>query len=507
MQQALLGTERSGAASNPIGSTDLVAVLERVDSSDAERALLASAAIVSAYESAGRLPSTEASPSNDVAPADSEDQPVAPAGVAHFLATMLGGVHSQVLREWLRIATTRGWRVPAPLLPALLDVGRANYLQNIIRPVLGARGRWLATQNPDWRWAAAPAVVDESAVRAAWDTGTPEDRVLLLASVRDRDPAFGRRLLESTWETEAASQRALLLATMHRNISAEDEPFLEGVLDDRRQEVRRLAASLLSRLPESAFVSRMTTRARAALRWKPRQLLKEAEVLVEPPTELDAAALRDGIDKKPPAGMGERAWWLSQIVAAVPPQVWVNEWNVDADTIIAAAVRSDWMQALTDGWAAGAMVHRDAAWIEPLLSNASPGEQPNGLAPKLDALLGSLSVDRREAFITKLLRDDAKGDTPLLYLGAADHAWSDPFAILVLDRLRKRVTAGAAPSHAIDWYLRDVIPRLALHVPATLAGATDGWPTGDDAAGFDKALDSFISVLTFRRQLAEELDR
>jgi hypothetical protein len=153
------------------------------------------------------------------------------------------------------------------------------------------------------------------------------------------------------------------------------------------------------------------------------------------------------------------------------------------------------------------VVHREAAWIEALLSIGSPGEQPTGLAPKLDALLGSLSVDRREAFITKLLRDDASGDTPLLYLGAADHAWTAPFANIVLDRLRKRVTAGAAQNHAIDWYLRDVIPRLALRVPATLAGATDGWPTGDGAAGFDKALDSFISILTFRRELAEELDR
>jgi len=507
VQHALLGTERSAAVSYATGSTDLVTVLERVGSTDAERALLASAAIVSAYESAGRLPSTEASSSNDVAPADSEDQPVAPAGVAHFLATMLGGVNSQVLREWLSIAATRGWRVPAPLLPALLDVGRANYLQGIIRPVLGARGRWLATQNSDWHWASTPAVVDEATVRAAWDTGTPEDRALLLASVRDRDPALGRRLLESTWETEAASQRALLLATMHRNISAEDEPFLERVLDDRRQEVRRLAASLLCRLPESALVSRMTTRARAALRWKPRQLVKGAEILVEPPTELDAAALRDGIDKKPPTGMGERAWWLSQIVAAVPPQAWVNEWNVDPETIISAALRSDWAQALTEGWAAGTVLHRDPAWIEALLTIGFPGEQPTGLAPKLDALVGALSIERREAFITALLRNDTKGDTPLLYLGAAEHAWSEPFATLVLDRLRKRVTAGAAQNAAIDWYLRDVIPRLALRVPASLAGATDGWPTGDDAAGFDKALDSFISILTFRRELAEELDR
>jgi len=507
VQRALLGTERSASPFDFALSTDLAAVLERVDASDAERALLASAAIVSTYESAGRLPSTAASSSNDVAPADSEDQPVAPAGVARFLTTMLSGVNSEVLREWLSLAAARGWRVPAPLLPALLDVGRANYLQSIIRPVLGARGRWLGTQNPDWHWAAAPLVVDQSAARVVWETGAPEDRTLLLASVRDRNPAFGRALLESTWETEPASQRGQLLATLHRNISADDEPFLERVLDDRRQEVRRLAATLLCRLPASALVSRMTARARAALQWKPRKLLQGAEIIVEPPTDLGAAVLRDGIEKKPPTGMGERAWWLSQILAAVPPRVWIDEWNVDADAIISAASRSDWMQALSDGWSAGAVLHRDVAWLEALLANVIPGEQSNGLAPKLDAMLGALPIDRREAFITKSLHDDAKGDTPLLYLGAADHAWSEPFANLVLDRLRKRVTAGPTPNHAIDWYLRDVIPRLALRVPATLVGAADGWPAGDDAPGFDKALDKFMSILTFRRELAEELDR
>jgi hypothetical protein len=420
---------------------------------------------------------------------------------------MLGGVNSEVLREWLSIAATRGWRVPAPLLPALLDVGRANYLQPIIRPVLGARGRWLASQNPDWHWAATSTVVDESSVRSAWETGTPEDRALLLASVRDNNPVLGRALIESTWESEAASQRALLLATMHRNISTDDEAFLERALDDRRQEVRRLAASLLCRLPASALVSRMTARARAALQWKPGRLLKAAEIIVEPPKELEADVLRDGIEKRPPTGIGERAWWLTQIVAAVPPRVWTKEWGVEPDTIIAAASRGDWSQALTEGWAAASVLHPEPEWIEALLANGLPGEQPTALAPKLDALLGRLAVERREAFIAKALRDDAKGDGPLLYLAAADHAWSESFARLVLDRLRKRVAAGVSQNHAIDWHLRDVLPRLALRVPPKLAGATDGWPTGDDAAGFDKPLDRFMSILTFRRELAEELDR
>src|SRR4029079_15191708 len=53
VQRALLGTDRASAAAPPQAPDDLHAVVSRVDARDVESALLASAAIVGAYESAG----------------------------------------------------------------------------------------------------------------------------------------------------------------------------------------------------------------------------------------------------------------------------------------------------------------------------------------------------------------------------------------------------------------------------------------------------------------------
>ncbi len=45
-----------------------------------------------------------------------------------------------------------GYRAPPPLLPTLLDAAvRAKALRCTIAGVLGARGRWLAAQRPQWR--------------------------------------------------------------------------------------------------------------------------------------------------------------------------------------------------------------------------------------------------------------------------------------------------------------------------------------------------------------------
>ena len=508
VQRALLGTERAQSSAISDADGELAAALERVDGSDAERAVLASAAIVAAYESAGRLPSRVWSSVVEAAPSESDDQPAAPMRVARFLVTILGGVNSEVMREWFAAVHVRGWRAPSPLLPALLDLGTgAPYLQKVILPALGARGRWLAGRNSDWSWAATEVSADEVSLRGAWEIGTPEERIFVLGAARAHNAAFGRELLESTWADEPPSQRPLLLARLEVGVSPDDEPFLERALDDRRQEVRRTAANLLCRLPSSALVARMTTRALSSLQWKPGKLMKKGEIVVEPPAELDAAMARDGIEKKPPQGLGERAWWLAQILGAVPLNVWTDAWNVAPETIVSVALKGDWGQALTEGWAVAARLRRDAAWAEALLSNGVPSEQPTPFAPKVGELLAVLPNDVCETFITKVFRDDPKGDTGFVYAGVADHAWSATFSRTVLDRLRKRLTASSPKTSAVDWCLRELVPRLALRVPATLAGATDGWPTGDAAGPFGKPLERFISVLTFRRELAEELDR
>jgi hypothetical protein len=424
---------------------------------------------------------------------------------------MLAGTHAEVLPEWCRAAAAGGWRAPALALPALLGVGtRAPALRDAVCGVLGARGRWLAVRNPEWAWAAAGgAMPDAGAARDRWETGARDERRALLERVRHTDPAQGRALLESTWAEEPAAERAALLACLRHGLGPDDEPFLERALDDRRQEVRRAAAALLAELPGSALVQRMTDRARAALRYAPGGLLRRARLDVVPPAAHDPAMARDGVELRGPGGIGERAWWLAQILAAVPPRSWRDAWRVDAAALVRLAAEGEWARALLDGWGAAAVRHADAECAEALLRTATPAPPATPIAPPSARLLAVLPAVRQEMVVADLLRDGARDAAAAELLLAAAHPWSERFALLVLDWLRHRADG--------EWRLREAMPQLALRVPVTLAGhAADGWlaglgPThagpaaGERSDAWAPAVERFVSLLTFRRELLREL--
>src|SRR6185436_18754007 len=69
----------------------------------------------------------------------------------------------ELLTEWLRAAAAAGRRLPAELVPALLDAARRHHgLRPLIAPAAGPLAGWLAAQRADWAYAssAAPAVPD-----------------------------------------------------------------------------------------------------------------------------------------------------------------------------------------------------------------------------------------------------------------------------------------------------------------------------------------------------------
>jgi hypothetical protein len=113
-------------------------------------------------------------------------------------------------------------------------------------------------------------------------------------------------------------------------------------------------------------------------------------------------------------------------------------------------------------------------------------------------------VERREALITKFVRDDPSGDIVIGLLAVAEHAWSDSFAQIVLKWMRKQIVA--TPEGVSGWHLRELLSRFALRVPPSLTSATEDWAPGK-VEGLGPAIERFITTVTFRRELAEELDR
>jgi hypothetical protein len=303
VSSALLGTERR----EPPDLAD-PGIAALVADGGAEERLLTLAGAMAISRRAGRL----AVPAPALPePAPAETLPACGPAASQRLALILDDRRA-LLPEWLRAAARRGLRAPAEWLPDLLDAATATpALQPDVDAVLGERGRWLAAQAPRWGWAAPLPATEEERERT-WATGERPQRRRLFALLRREQPARARELLADGWAREDADDRAWLIEVLGVDLALEDEALLERALDDRRQPVRTAAARLLSRLPRSAFARRMRDRT------LPLVQVEDNGLATALPDALDESMIRDGIGRTPPRGVGERAWWLIQLVSLTP---------------------------------------------------------------------------------------------------------------------------------------------------------------------------------------------
>jgi hypothetical protein len=494
---ALLGTERQpGALPVPEGAcaTELAGI-----EGTPERRLLAAAGVLSVYGTAGRLPGPGPAPPIVCEP---DERPRCGPRAASRLRRLLLGEQRQLLPEWIEAADRAGLRAPEELLPELLEAARTNLeVRAVAGPVVGSRGRWLAGQNPEWSFSAAPEEAD-------WETGTREERAAFLRHLRQTEPDRAREILASGWGQEEPADRARFLATLEVGIRPADEEFLESALDDRRKEVRRAAADLLARLPSSRLCGRMAQRARGLLAVQRKLLGRSLEVRL--PAACDPLMVRDGIEPKPPAdvvSLGERQWWLLQVLAAAPLRGWRDELGLSAEQLVDLAMETEWKTPLLGGWAAAAARQEDAAWAEALMEQA--GEFPT----RVEALLGVLPSDRREHHTLRLLErvrgslyDDA---VAMLVLGALRQPWSERMGRAVLAVLRQSALAARAPHDLSGWHVHSAMPGYARYFPPVLLPEAEaGWPEASPAwPGWRGAVHEFLETVRFRREMWEEIER
>jgi Family of unknown function (DUF5691)/SWIM zinc finger len=399
---ALVGLERrpppSPLADDPIGLS-----LSGLETKEPAARLLAVAAASSLYGRVGRKPARTEAPMPPVCPAD--DQAVCLPAQASRLRRLLNGEHAECLPEWIELLATSERRLPDAALVDLLKWSETHGENtDSFDKILGVTGHWLASLNPKWRKHAG--VVDDADPAVVWETGTLPQRVAALRSLRASDPSRARELVASTFATDPADQRAAFVAEFARGLSMDDEPFLEATLDDRGKDVRRNASDCLRGLPESRLCLRMIERARAALQWE------NGTLVVTPPTACDKAMIRDGVDPKPPPYMqlGERAWWLRELMSAVPTRSLAVLLGATPEALVAASRAGDWESSLTPSWTVSALRHRDVTWAEPLLEAVLGKEHPLWNPGHVFRLLALFAPDQREAFLLQRLCAD---DGPL----------------------------------------------------------------------------------------------
>lgn len=519
LSAAVLGTARRGGpfAGRPGGGA---------------AALLDAAAVETVRRRAGLLPATvRGRPA--VAPVDA--RPPLPQAARRRLAQLLGDRAAQaggpggrraaapslaeLLPQWLAAANERGYRAPHALLPALLDAARARTdLRQDALTLAGPRGLWLAGLNADWgfalrtgnRGAAGDAADDPRAARSVWEEGLFAERVALLAGLRARDPARGLDLLRSTWGAERAEDRLMFLDSLRTGLNDGDERFLEEALSDRSRTVRATAAELLASLPRSALAARMAERALRCL--SPGSGPGGPRIVVEAPRSCGAALERDGVVPVPPAGRGERAWWLGQLVEASPLAVWGPRFGGRTPAqLLALPVAEGWQSEVHAAWCRAAVRQRDAAWARALLGPAPDGSVPDaaGMAVGDPAkLLSVLPVPERAEWVAAFVAAHGLSEA-FQMLGACAVPWAEPLGRAVVDALEIAREAGSYPwsfAGVMGLAERCLDPAEADRLEVLTARPEESADDSPGAGGYwSEAFQRLVGTLRLRAAMLEEL--
>jgi hypothetical protein len=503
---ATLGTRRAPLPRDIPWPDDSLAAVEKLSPS-AETRLLRTVAANSLFEGAG----TRAAPEAVSGAAADFPQPGAdllPERAAWRLARIVSGEHPHLLAEWFTLAAASGRVLPPHLLPLVLEhvppAARANF-----GAVLGPAARWLAVRHPTWS-AAVP--VTEFA-DSAWQEGSLPERVALFAALRKQDTPRSRAWLSATWDTDPPEAREAFLQALLPTVENQDEEFLEMALADKRKGVRQAAIEALTRLPESAHARRNLARVEPllSLSAEPTGLLgklRKRKLAVELPQAPDKAAQRDGVELKVPAAakLGERTFWLMQMVCAVPPAHWCRRFACDAQTFLDAVLATDFKVELLNALTLAATRHPDAGWLTLLTRTwAASGRDFAERLQAVQALVRAASPEQ-SAGLAEMLITESKDDQFGLastVLDSLDFAWSAALTRTAFEKL------GAVAGDERATYPQ---PRNALDAWARHCHVAEGAVRGAALAArcgelhrWRNALDQFNEIVAFRAAMHEEL--
>jgi Family of unknown function (DUF5691) len=422
---ALIGTERQA-----IPAFSLVPDLN-ADTKEAK--LLSAAAILTAYRRAGYVPKKSLGiPRLEVSPSDSK--PEMTAAMRNVLQQILRG-NQELLEEYLKMLS--GYRFAHQDLPRMLDFGHGNTaLRAQISDLLDARGRWLAGLNKQWSWATGNTESLEEAVQS-FETGSKSARALALHAIRSADVKRGRTLLESTWKQDAAPERKEFIAILETGLSDRDEAFLENALNDRSSDVRDHAARLLSKLPNSQFNARIRERLRPILNVKKdklggllRPLTKtnndKLEIVL--PDAFDPAWVKDGIEEKAPQGVGQKQYWVRQMLERTNLKMLEELTELSAIDLL-KNTHKDWQNFIRNAVINSLRQNPERELVKQLIAyDITTVQAANAF--------GALEPSFLETLTTQRTLTEANTDLSLIH--ACQHVWSETFCAAVLEWIAKQ---------------------------------------------------------------------
>ena len=253
-----------------------------------------------------------------------------------------------------------------------------------------------------------------------------------------------------------------------------------------RLDVRRAAAGVLVRLPDSALTRRVEEYARPLLASQGR--LRHSLSVTLPTIEPDLEAA--GFGGKPPQGFGERAWLLRGLIAHVRPGRWVEWLGIDASGLIDRALRSDEARPVLEGWILATERFGDRDWASALLR--APDVRTTVMVNVGQVLEGLDPAGR-----ATVLAETTKQLEPAMlaaFVEGVPAPWPQPLAEAVLG-----VTKAFSGSQYPDQALYQLVRAAAMGLPP--GRADDLEPLASYQGQIRPALDGAIETIRLRARI------
>lgn len=512
LKTALVGTAKLPEIT-PDDGHEVGTLISSMAMADKEERLLLAAGAHAIYHQAGFLPTVEVPM---VEPAPPSQKVLRSPRLIHLLDQALQNQKTDLLQEFLKALNLHHVELPYEVLPQALNI-TASGLREQLLPVLGKRGHWLSQWNPRWQWVSqgihAITNQDRTALRRAWDEGKLTQRALALSIIRQVDAAEGRRWLEETLPQEKADARATLLEHLQVGLSSDDEALLEQLLDDRSEQVKLIAASLVKRLPGSSFARRMRTRAEGMLR-------KEGTVLKTfPPDELPKDWSRDGIPSKAPIGRGKKAIWLEMIFSTIQLAHWTTHFGSTPEKLLAAIQQDEFADDVIQGWTSATELDPEdsatrlawayALWNHWLLRWQQDKKKNQETLSRMITVLKLLPSGTAEQNVLPfLVMGRLDMDALILMLDVLPRPWSPVFALQYL-KLARQILKTEMVDQAYEWgktleIAASAIPEGAFHA-ALAAWDVERKARSWTATALVQLVERFVEVVRLRQLFLEEI--
>lgn len=381
---AALGTEKKpvSLAAFPALLQEAATVIVEHTATDKEEQFLQLAALSFHFRQSGSKPLHQ--PALSVPEAPPESLPYCSPRATQVVKDILAEDSLQLLHYWLDRCVNAQKLATPELIPTLLNRGvNHKNMQQAVTIVCGKRGEWLSRFNPSWTFSAT--VNDEE----VWQTGTPDQRKIVLWRMRQQDPEKTREWLAQTWPQENANSKADLLRQLDGTVQPEDETLLMDAINEKSQKVRDEAVRLLQQLPGSLLVKKYIELVRPLVVLKKEKamlgMMTKTLLHIAPPVIPEKGEYAPGIDKlSNDKSFTDEEFVLNQLIQHVPPGFWEEHFALPPAGVFGlfAGKNEKYLPSFVKAtvqfrdrkWAQAYLEYRDVFYAE-LLDLLPPAEQ------------------------------------------------------------------------------------------------------------------------------------